>query len=321
MVTLPQLSGPGVDYEGQPLLDAWFTPGWTSQNERWLVAQGYGLSGVGWPADVPYAHVTHTYADMEGNALGGYLTFMPSDTVQYTESGTTWTLPPRPCGVTPWPVSYGALSFQGSYLDSGKIFLTMGSLECYQLCSDASGLVTLAGDPLTFHVTEHWLGGSQFDISTPSASADPVDLYALMLTGSQQPYQFDPRQPMGEWLSAEPDTSDALTSSLSTQSIVYGSTEYIVVDLTAQLPNIGWESLTGDAVSIAVLSSATAYPQDSDWWDAQWLTDSPPYMAGLMEGPGPSAAFSLAVGAYKVWVKLVITPEIPVIRAGTLFIT
>jgi len=219
---------------------------------------------------------------MEGNALGGYLTFMPSDTVQFTEGGTTWTLPPRLCGVTPWPVSWNG-GFQGSYMDSGKIFLWMGGLECFQICSDATGLMTLSGNPLTFHVTEHWLGGSQYDITTPKASPDPADLYSLMITGSQSAYQFDPRQPMGEWMTTPDEPAESLTSSLSTQTIVFGSTEFIVVDVSAQLPNIGWPSPVNYEVFIAVLASPTAYPADEDWQAATWLGNGPP-LPGRADG-------------------------------------
>jgi len=40
-----------------------------------------------------------------------------------------------------------------------------------------------------------------------------------------------------------------------------------------------------------------------------------------MEGAGITSDFALAVGVYKVWLKLISPPETPVVRAGTLFIT
>ena len=322
MTTLPQSPGVGTDTWDQPLVDAWFTPGFTAQNHHYLVAAGFTLNATGWPADVPYVHITHTFADMEGNALGGYMTFWPSDTVQYTESGTTWTLPQRLCGVTPWPVGWNG-GYQGSMMDSGKIYLAYGSLNCYQIASDNANLVTMSGNPLTFHVIQHWLGGSQFDITTPSASTDPTDLYSLMVPASQQPYHYDPRQPFSLFMDSftAEEEDNTLSNSLSVQSIVFGSTEYVTINVSLQLPGIGSGSPTTDEVFIAVMSDPAAYPGDSDWLPAQWLTQTYPYYAGVMEGPGISGVIDLAVGTYKVWLKLVDDPEIPVFRVGTLNIT
>jgi hypothetical protein len=319
MVSLPQQPGPGVDTWDQPLVDAWFTPGFTAQNKAYKLAAVFSLSGIGWPADVPYVHVTHLFGDMEGNALGGFLTFVPNDTVQYTENGTTWTLPPRPCGVTPL-TSLGS-GWNNAMMDSGRCYLYQGNLDVYQIASDAPGLITAAGMPLTFHVIQHWLGGVQFDITTPNASSDPTDLYSLIIEGSVTPYQYDPRQPLTTSMSSVLPDNNTLENSLSVQSIVFGSTEYVTVNVSVQLPGVGSESPTADNVFIAVLSDPAAYPQDSDWFTAQWLTQTYPYFAGILEGPGAGGAVALDVGTYKVWMKIVDDPEIPVFRVGTLNIT
>lgn len=195
MVSLPQQPGPGIDTWDQPLVDAWFTPGFTAQNKDQLVAPNNGITSGGWPSDVTYVHLAHQYMDFgNGNPLGGFLTFWPSSSAQYTESGTTWGLQQRPCGVTPWGV-YGN-QWNNSYSDSGYIFLRYGVLDVYLIASDDVGLVTSNNKPLTFHVREHWLGGTQFDITTPGASADPTDVYSLMVSNSQEAYQYDPRQPL-----------------------------------------------------------------------------------------------------------------------------
>lgn len=208
MVALPGQPGPGIDTWDQPLVDAWFTPGFTAQHKNQLTAPNNGITSANWPVDVPYVHLSHQYMDFgNGNPLGGFLTFWPSSACIFTESGSTWSLIRRPCGVTPWGV-YGN-QWNNSYSDSGYIFLRFGVLDVYLIASDASGLSVLNGHPLTYHVREHWLGGSQFDITAPEASADPVDIYSLMVADTQEAYPFDPRAPLT--LSLAPDTVPDVT--------------------------------------------------------------------------------------------------------------
>lgn len=318
MVSLPGQPGPGIDTWDQPLIDAWFTPGFTAQNKDQLVAPTNGITSVGWPVDVTYVNIQHRFTDFgNGNPFAGFLTFWPSDSCTFTESGTTWSMARRPCGVTPW-IPYGN-SWNMSYADSGYIFLRVGVLDVFLVATDATGLATSTGNALTYHVREHWLGGTQYDITAPGASADPVDLYSLMVSGSQQPYAYDPRQPLAI-SEVEPDAGTD-NPGLSEQTIVFGSTEYITINVSVQFPGLGISSPIADAVYIAVLTDPTAYPQSGDWNQAVWLTESSPFMAGLLEGPGAQAVIDLAVGTYYVWLKLVDDPEVPIIRAGTLNIS
>jgi len=59
-----------------------------------------------------------------------------------------------------------------------------------------SAIVTDSGNPLTYHVVEHFLGGQQYDIAIPDSAVSPTDLRSLIVPGTIQPYAFDPVFPL-----------------------------------------------------------------------------------------------------------------------------
>jgi hypothetical protein len=70
-----------------------------------------------------------------------------------------------------------------------------------------------------------------------------------------------------------------------------------------------------EPVELAVIPVSTEEPADDDWHTAAWVSGE----ARVLIGPG--TALDLANGTYRVWVRLTASPEIPVIRAGSLKIT
>jgi hypothetical protein len=57
-----------------------------------------------------------------------------------------------------------------------------------------------------------------------------------------------------------------------------------------------------------------------DWIAGTWASGGPPYFAQILIGPA-NDGLVLAVGTYSIWFQLVDTPEIPVVKIGTLYIT
>jgi hypothetical protein len=179
----------GVDTYGQPLVDAWWTRGWTSQDPDYLVAPSPTSPWPGAP-DVTYIDVTHLYFDMDGSPLTGFLTFMPLTNVSITQSGTTWRLPARLSGTT--TISPYLTGWGWRQDSSGSIYLFRGQLYVSLMQTDASGMTTDSGDPLTYLVIEHFSGGRKFQISVPGDTTSPADLDSLMISGTLEPYIYDP---------------------------------------------------------------------------------------------------------------------------------
>jgi hypothetical protein len=80
---------------------------------------------------------------------------------------------------------------------------------------------------------------------------------------------------------------------------------------------------TSDTVQFAFMPSAQQVPQTSDWRTGSWDTDTSnilyPYSAKCLVGPGGTV--TLGLGTYQVYVKIIDSPEIPVLIAGQLQIT
>lgn len=207
---------PGTDTGDQPLIDAWDTPGWNAQTKDYVPALGSNvLTSVQFPA-VTTVTITKGYFDLDQNPLGGFLTFMPSDNVTITQGGTSVRIPARLAGVqglagVPPPGGGLLWSEQGS----GKIFIWAGLLEVGLIATDTVGLTTDGGGPLTYAVTEHMLGGRQFTITVPKASATPVDLDSLIVSNSVSAYPFDPSWPLGVEISDDIAPSSGSSSSSS----------------------------------------------------------------------------------------------------------
>lgn len=102
------------------------------------------------------------------------------------------------------------------------------------------------------------------------------------------------------------------------------STEYILFPV---LPTIGTETIdpTGNTVEVAIIDSGN--PEEDDWQTAEWeldgsdpvLDDDGNYLAKLLVGPGDDA-LTLALGTYKLWIRITDTPEIPVRQVGPLYV-
>lgn len=216
---------PGIDTYDQTIQDAWWTPGWTSQNQAWIPAPPNGLN-PGNP-QVTYVNVTHRYFDMDNNPLGGFLTFMPSDSATLTISGTSWRMPKRLTGI-PLPVIIGpgGPGWATNQFGSGKCYIQGGLLAVALMPTDISGLVTDGGQPLTYTVTEHMQNGSQYTITVPSASANGVDLGTLIVPETTQPYAFDPMFPLGNEgvtsaaVQSEPAQEPHFTQTVTAQTTV-----------------------------------------------------------------------------------------------------
>jgi hypothetical protein len=190
---------PGIDTYDQPLVDAWWTQGWNAQTKEYLTAPTDDATFPGAP-DVTYVDVTHSYYDLDGSPMTGFLTFMPLTSANLTQSGTTWRLPARLSGTTslgPYTTGYGWR--QDS---SGSIYLYRGQLFVKLMQTDPTGLVTDSGNPLTYLVIEHFLGGRKFQIQVPGDSTSPADLDSLMVAGTLEPYVFDPTNVLADEHSA-----------------------------------------------------------------------------------------------------------------------
>lgn len=88
------------------------------------------------------------------------------------------------------------------------------------------------------------------------------------------------------------------------------STEYVEVPITAP------DNPTADTVQMAFILNG-ASPGSGDWKSAIWTTVNGVYYACCLVGPG-SGGVVLAVGSYKVWVKITDNPEVPVRAPGNL---
>ncbi len=84
----------GTDYQNQPLVDAWWTRGWTSQNNSYIAAIQPGGT-PNFPSNLINLEVTHTYFDPDGNPLPGYLTFLLTDNITIDDGGAAFTMPAR----------------------------------------------------------------------------------------------------------------------------------------------------------------------------------------------------------------------------------
>lgn len=186
---------PGVDTFDQPLQDAWWTPGWTAQNQAYIPAPGSPFSAS--HPQVTYVNVTRSYFDMDNNPMGGFLTFMPSSAATLTIGQQSWRLPQRLTGI-PLPILFGpgGPGWSANQQGSGKVYIQGGLLAVALMPTDQAGLVTDNGNPLTYTVKEHMLDGQVYVITVPTGSGNPVDLGALIIPGSNRPFGFNPISPM-----------------------------------------------------------------------------------------------------------------------------
>jgi hypothetical protein len=99
------------------------------------------------------------------------------------------------------------------------------------------------------------------------------------------------------------------------------STQYVQVPVRAQSMGLPFNP-TGLSVQMAFIDGWTE-PGSGDWNTASWASTSTvngAYLAQCLVGPENSGV-PLAIGTYQTWVKVISSPEVPVISTGTLTIT
>lgn len=94
------------------------------------------------------------------------------------------------------------------------------------------------------------------------------------------------------------------------------SKEYIRVAVSAKESGTAVDP-TSDTVTMAFVT--TDEPVSGDFKTASWETDNGKYYARCLVGPG--GTITLSDGLYSVWVKVTDSPEVPVLKAGTLMVT
>jgi hypothetical protein len=184
----------GANNADDPLVTPWNIQGWTAQaipQDTVQVANDLNAPAP-LPSNLLYVMVTAQYLDLDNNPLSGFLTFFMSDNVTVTNNGVSYRMPQRfmgrddtmyPSGMNNW--------------GSGRIYIRRGRMAVTLMTTQNVAIVTDSGNPLTYHVVEHFMGGTQFDIAIPGSATSPVDLRSLIVPGSIQPYNYDPAFPMG----------------------------------------------------------------------------------------------------------------------------
>lgn len=310
----------GVDDESGPILPPWYTRGWTAQNNAYFPAPPQGDAWLNsFPIDQVFSMLSQYYYDADSNPIGGFLTFWPSDAFTITENSLAWRVPQRLLGTLTFPdtnagVSPWAFSLEGS----GRISIWAGQLVVRLFNTDNPNLVTDSGNPLTYHVTEHFRGGRQFDITVPSSlsTTEFNPLYTQIVAGSIQPFQFDPIDPLG-YMGATLDTPPQTGLPVQTQSHL--STDYVTADVSAALPGGVSIDPTDDTIFFAFMQGG-ASPGDDDWNAGTWANDTAPYLAEILVGP-ENSGLDLSAGQYQIWFKLVDFPTVIVAEIGILIIT
>jgi|SRR5215469_5090663 len=285
---------PGIDYQNQPLVDAWWTPGWTNQNQSYIQAPNVGqFNELGFPPGLTYLSVIGNFFDFDGNPLSGFLTFWPSSALTITTGGGTAYLPQRYVGVN--------LAMLGlNTFGSGKVYLWNGQLAVNLLATNNANQTPVN---FTYHVKENFFEGNEYDISLPTTTTSPIDIHSLIIPGSLIP----------------PDSAAANPPLIpnTTLPVAVTSTQFIPANISAAAGGVSFNPTT-DIVQFAFISGGTREPQASDWVNGQWATTSVPYIAEVLVGP--AGGVSLTQGTYVIWVKIIASPQVPVIPVGYLTI-
>ena len=307
-----------IDDESGPIWPMWYSRGATAQNTvNPLTRDQYNIpapvnpqQALNFPSDQLYVVINQQYNDPDSNPLGGYLTFWPSSAFTVTDSGSSWRVLQRLVGTATWPyVDAGVSPWAFSMEDTGKIYIYQGLLIVKLFATDNPGLVTDDGNPLTYHVTEHFLGGQQFDISVPGASAPGTGLYSLVNAGTQSPWQYDPVNPLGTPQAGLTPPEAYPDPLVWTQS--HRSTLFVQVTI-------------GASANPTALTVQMAFPPANtdpvSWVAASWAATTAPYTCQAMVGPG--GAVTLGAGNYGIWVQVSIPGGADIVfQAGSLVIT
>lgn len=193
-MTVPSYNG--AENQDDKLVQPWYIRGWTAQAIAADTVQVPSVtlsSGAApLPSNLVYAQVQAPYFDFDNNPLSGFLTFLMSESITVTSNGLTYRLPARYAGRDSTLTPAGMNNW-----GSGKIYIRHGLMSVTLMTTQNSAIVTDSGNPLTYHVTEHFLGGQQYDIAISDGAVSPVDLRSVIVSGSIQPYGYDPMFPLG----------------------------------------------------------------------------------------------------------------------------
>lgn len=179
------------------LVAPWWVPGWTAQNKISIEAGGENILGPGFPA-LSFCTVTGNFFDPNSSGTPGFITVMMSDNITVTDDDSNiYRLAQRLTGSMNQPNNLAYNNW-----GNGVLYLTMGRLNITLFCTDQSAdgatIATDSGNPFTYYVTEHFMGGRQYQITVPSAmSPGPEDINSLIVAGTVTPYAYDPVWPMG----------------------------------------------------------------------------------------------------------------------------
>jgi len=190
-MTTPSYSG--TNNFDDPLVQPWYIEGWTSQGVNQDTIQavtGLLTAPAPLPVNLVYAVVTGMYIDMDSNPLSGFLTFQLSESFSVVSNGTTYRMPARYAGRDNTDLALSMNNF-----GTGKVYIRRGLMSVTLMTTSNPAITTDSGNPLTYHVVEHFLGGQQFDITISDAEVSPVDLRSLVVPGSITPYDYDPADP------------------------------------------------------------------------------------------------------------------------------
>lgn len=183
----------GANNADDPLVTPWNIQGWTAQaiSQDTLEVAPDDFAPLPFPTNLLFAQVTAPYFDFDGNPLSGFVTFFMSESITVAYNGANFRMPQRYAGRDNSFYPGGQANW-----GSGRIYIRKGFLSVTIMCSNNTAITTDSGKPLTYHVVEHFLNGTQFDITVPTSVTSPVDLRSLMVSGSMLPYSYDPADPM-----------------------------------------------------------------------------------------------------------------------------
>lgn len=282
---------PYADTINEPLVDAWWIPGFTSQAPSYIYASNPLLAnGPGFPSGLDFVAINGSYFDTSGNPLSGYLTFWPSSPLTFDINGHFTYMPQR----------YAGLNFSligVNQMGDGKIYLQYGRLYVSVL---ATNNINMAPSAFTYHVRENFVGGNQYDITAPIADDTQIqDIRSLIIPGTIRPIT---------------DEDDDFTECWT--SIPVTATQYLTTNVTNYSTSGVPQNLTSYPVSFA-FETGNDVPGNSDWQPASWAPTTSSNIAQILIGSG-AGGYPLAVGVYRVWVQVITNTQTAVIPVGFL---
>jgi hypothetical protein len=282
-------SFPYADTINEPLVDAWWIPGFTAQAPGYIYATNPLLaSGPGFPAGLDYVTINGSYYDTSGNPLSGYLTFWPSSALIFDIDGAYTYMPQRYAGL-----NFSLLGV--NQMGDGKIYLQYGRLLVSVLATNNANMTPSS---FTYHVRENFIGGNQYDINAPTSDDTEIqDIRSLIIPGTIRPITDD-----------ENDMYSQVTS------IPVTSTQYISTNVVDYLPTGMPQNLTQYDVYFA-FETTNDVPSEDDWQVASWAETQSGNVAQFLIGPN---GYTLSVGYYRVWIQVDASPQQAVFPVGFL---